>query len=194
MPTETIEARRSGGRALCRIAHQVGDRYPQPAVIGDRLHAAGWFRLRVPPSARRSHGGTHPPPAHAGCDGLLRSHRRGLRLGHCGHGSRWSPWCDVDLRSHRLAGLRLAAQHCILVANDPPGELEGLVAIVGFRRTQRAIEDFAGKCRGGRLLECLDQFAGRFQPAGAFIFGTDIGDCKREIDASRRDCPPGPAA
>ena len=72
------------------------------------------------------------------------------------------------------------------MANDPPGELEGLVAVVGFRRTQRAIEDFAGKCRRGHLLELLDQFAGRDQAAGAFFFGTDIGALKREVDASCR--------
>ena len=116
------------------------------------------------------------------------------RLVHIGHGCRWSLWVELGLWRCTLAVSVCAAEHCVLVANDPPRELQGLIAVVGFRGTQRAIEDFARQADVVASLNAAISSRAATRPAGPLVLGADIGRLQGEIDASRRSCRPGRAA
>ena len=89
---------------------------------------------------------------------------------------------------------RRASQHRILMANDPPRELQCLVAIVDLGSGKRAIQDFACQYGGGRGLEVGDQL-----PRGdKALRGARRRRRYRRIAMRNRcaepGCRPGPAA
>ena len=93
-----------------------------------------------------------------------------------------------------MATSGVAAQHRIFMANDPPRELQGLVAVVGFRGADCPFEDFAGERRCCRDLEGRNQFASGFQSADTFVLGTDIGATAARNRSAGPGCRPDQAA
>lgn len=68
-----------------------------------------------------------------------------------------------------------AAEHSILVPNDPPGELERAITVIGFRRRQHRIQNLTRERGGGCVLERTDQIAGGDQALFTLVLATDIG-------------------
>lgn len=81
---------------------------------------------------------------------------------------------------------RGASQYRILMTDDPPRELQRLVAIVGLGQGQCAIQDLACQSRGGDGLEIRDQLPRGDKAARTFVVVADIGRLQGEIDASCR--------
>jgi hypothetical protein len=79
------------------------------------------------------------------------------------------------MRSRQAYGFLRAADDRILMADDPPRQLEGLIAIVSLGRAQHAIENLASERGCGRFLESGDEFSGGLQPVDAFVLGADVG-------------------
>ena len=85
------------------------------------------------------------------------------------------PWVWRGMLNRGVGGWRRAAQHGIFVADDPPRELEGLIAVVCLGCAHGTIEHIARERRCGRLLERRDQFARGDEAVAALLLRADIG-------------------